>query len=117
MSAPRARARARCAPRYGTGATRLRSPRAPRSISGSAPAARRAAPAARRDGPSDAGARAPDASGGRSDDLVELVERRRTGPRAAEQVAEERRIRPRVALVSGVRSELEHGVDLRRRQL
>ena len=47
--------------------------------------------------PVGAGARARGGSGGRSDGLVELVERRAAGARETDEVAEERRVRPRAA--------------------
>ena len=83
----------------GRAGRRPRSPRAPPSSSRNARGARRAARAARDGRRSGAGARTPDASGRRSNDLVELGERGDAGPRAAEQVTEERRVRARAARV------------------
>src|SRR4051794_40623325 len=68
-------------------------------------------------GPSGGGARAPGASGRRSDDLGQLVQRRDARPGAAEQVAEKGRVRPRAALVCRVTCEAEKGLDLAGREL
>src|SRR4029079_5418086 len=101
----------------GRAGARRRSRHVLRATARSARAARRGAPAARGDDRWDGGARARGGSGRRSDDLVELVERRDSGACASEEVAQERRVRAGAALARGKTGDREHLLDLLERAL